>query len=988
VAQTVPPVLIELQLETAKIAAQMQQITGDFQNFGKTVEKQGGFLAQFKSTAAGVFAGDLMGQGLNMIKTAISGAIKDAQEYEVLLSKTAAVIESTGNAASISVEGLKQHASALENISGVDENLILNGENVIATFTNIRNAAGAGNDIFNQTTVAALDLSVALGQDMQSSAVQLGKALNDPIRGVTALQRVGVVFTAQQKEAIKAMVESGNVMGAQKIILAEMNREFGGAAAAAGDTFAGAIARAKDKVSDFGRDLVTNVQPILLSVGKAFGDFWSKYLSPVFTWVNKNKEALLIFVGVLTAAYVAMKTYNAIMIITKTTQQLYAVAQVLMSGGQLAAIASTNGLAASMLKLNATMYANPVGLIVAGIALLAAGFVIAWNHSKAFREIMITVGKAGLTALSFIIQQVGTLAVGILKVVTGPMRLLLKGLDMLGVKGAGSALKEIDGALKTVGTFFDGAAKKVESYKKTLDGLADKKITLPKFGKPGEKAGKTGEAELPGEGKTAEQIKAEKAAAKQRVKDIEAANKQVVKIYDNMNETIKTGQKKMTEAAEKRDKAIADAKKRYADLEIKITQKKNEELAKNKLAWEKSYDKAREDQRKRDAKIEADYIKKKESIEADYIKRKTDLNASAQDKIAKATASAAEKQASIVQKSIDRLTSAFASGTAASISQIFKDGAKTADDVIAQLKTKLVAAKELQANAGALAAAGYSQVFIEDIVKQGPVAGNEMAKALLSASADTRTELQGLYAQVDSISETGLDDLSKTMNAGARLATQALIDEYNAVPKELAKSIAETNNDLTKALSEANANYLEKLAEAATMRNEALADSKAVLNEALAAADEALADANKATLDEFTKAIQENKDALAEKLKEIQLDYDDAIAQIAEATKEKLQALQDDLQATIDKLKELGAAKDAATAAANSPASSYISPIKGSTGITGDNSKTPVTAKDVAMINYNYNTNVTGVNMTDPSATARAIDNTVRFGATQGLATR
>lgn len=964
-ADTIPPVLIELQLETARIASQMQQLTGDFQNFGKTVEKQGGFLEKFKATASGVFAGDVMVQGLSLLKGAIGGAIQDAQQYEVLLSKTKAVIESTGNAAGISVEGLKQHASALENISGIDENMILNGENVIATFTNIRNVAGEGNDIFNQTTNAALDLSSALGQDMQSSAIQLGKALNDPIKGVTALQRVGVTFDAQQKAQIKTMVESGNVMGAQKIILAEMNKEFGGAAKAAGDTFAGSVERAKDKVQDFARDLVTNLQPILLSIGKTIGDFYTKYLAPLFSWLGKNKEAVATFVAIIGTAVVAFKIYKGIMIATAAAQELYVVALALMKGAKLADVVATEAQTGAMVLLNAVMNANPIALVIAAVALLAAGFVYLWNKSEGFRAAMIKVFQILIDGAGYIVGAIGKL------------------LELA------SKIPGIGGKFKGISTAVNDAANDVRKFSDNLDKLKDAKISIPGFGgkKEDTGTGKTGGGTAPGGGKTAEQIKAEKAAAKQRVSDITKANKEVTSIYDKMHSAIDAGQKKMADAVDKRDKAITDTKKKYADLEIQITQKKDEELAKNQAAWTKAYEKANDDHRKRDAKIEADYAKKKASIESDYIQKKIDLNANAQDKIANATAAAAEKQASIVQKSIDRLTSAFASGTAASISQIFKDGAKTADDVIAQLKTKLSAAKELQANAGALAAAGYSQVFIEDIVKQGPVAGNEMAKALLSASADTQKELQSLYGEVNTISDTGLNDLAKTMNTGGKLATQELLDEFNAVPKELAKFITETNNDLTKSLATANADYLEKLAEAANTRNEALAESKAALDEALAAADAALAEANKATMDDFNKAIKENQDALKEALKGIQSDYDDAIAQIAKDTKEKLDALQADLEATIAKLKELGAAKDAAAAAANSPAANYKP--AGRVDMAGNVEY--YDAAKAAALNGNrpytvqYNTSVTGVNMSDPNAAAKAVDNTLRFGATQGL---
>jgi phage-related minor tail protein len=113
---------------------------------------------------------------------------------------------------------------------GCRRELIINSQNVLLTFTKVRNEAGKGNDIFTQGTKAALNLSTALGTDLQASTIQVGKALNDPIKGVTALQRVGVSFTAAQKDQIAAMVKSGDTMGAQKLILGELSTEFGGAA--------------------------------------------------------------------------------------------------------------------------------------------------------------------------------------------------------------------------------------------------------------------------------------------------------------------------------------------------------------------------------------------------------------------------------------------------------------------------------------------------------------------------------------------------------------------------------------------------------------------------------------------------------------------------------------------------------------------------------------------------------------------------------------
>lgn len=139
------------------------------------------------------------------------------------------VLKSTSGAVGLTADQLKDLASELQSVTNFGDEAIIGGENLLLTFTNI------GGDVFPRATETMLDMSQALGQDLKSSAVQLGKALNDPITGVTALQRVGVSFTEQQKDQIAAMVEAGDVMGAQTLILDELQKEFGGSARALAD---------------------------------------------------------------------------------------------------------------------------------------------------------------------------------------------------------------------------------------------------------------------------------------------------------------------------------------------------------------------------------------------------------------------------------------------------------------------------------------------------------------------------------------------------------------------------------------------------------------------------------------------------------------------------------------------------------------------------------------------------------------------------------
>jgi phage-related protein len=167
----------------------------------------------------------------------VSGFIQAAAESQKISRVTDAIIKSTGSAAQLSAEQVGNLATSLSNLSGVDDELIQSAENVLLTFTNVRNELGAGNNVFDRTTEAALNMATVLGGDPTSSIQQLGKALNDPAQGLTKLARAGVVFTDQQKEQVKALQESGDLLGAQKVILAELDKEFGGAAAAAADPF-------------------------------------------------------------------------------------------------------------------------------------------------------------------------------------------------------------------------------------------------------------------------------------------------------------------------------------------------------------------------------------------------------------------------------------------------------------------------------------------------------------------------------------------------------------------------------------------------------------------------------------------------------------------------------------------------------------------------------------------------------------------------------
>lgn len=159
-------------------------------------------------------------------KVAVDAATESAQA----MAQVEAALKSMGPEAGKTSAQLKTAAEQLQHLSTFDDDDIL--KSVTANMLTFGNVTG---ETFDRAQQAAVDLSARLGQDLQSSAIQVGKALNDPIKGVTALTRVGVSFTQQQKDQIKAMVEAGDTAGAQAIILGELEKQFGGAAKAQRD---------------------------------------------------------------------------------------------------------------------------------------------------------------------------------------------------------------------------------------------------------------------------------------------------------------------------------------------------------------------------------------------------------------------------------------------------------------------------------------------------------------------------------------------------------------------------------------------------------------------------------------------------------------------------------------------------------------------------------------------------------------------------------
>lgn len=413
----------------------------EFAKVGESAERSGrgvgilsahfGHFGAAVRTGAGIALG---AAGLGGLIEGFKGFYAEARESQKVGAQTAAAIKSTGGAAHVTADQIGTLTTAISNKVGVDDEAIQTGANLLLTFTGIRNEAGKGNDIFNQATATITDMTAAMNggvvsqEGLKASAIQVGKALNDPIKGMTALAKVGVTFTKQQKDQIAALVGSGHSLDAQKVILKELNKEFGGSAAAgstATQKLGVAFGNIKEQLGNYllpvidkaaswfasklpgAMDVATRafgvIKTGIAAMVSAFqeGDVTSTGF--VGTMENIGVQARHAFDTFRTEILPALKNFAGFVIGTVIPTLVtfggwlikYRGWLIPIAGG-ITAVAAAVKIATEVTKawaiaqkiLNVVMALNPFALVVLALVGLGAALYIAWKKSETFRDVV------------------------------------------------------------------------------------------------------------------------------------------------------------------------------------------------------------------------------------------------------------------------------------------------------------------------------------------------------------------------------------------------------------------------------------------------------------------------------------------------------------------------------------------------------------------------------------------------------------------------
>ena len=264
-------------VEAERNLDRMGEAAGRAGNDAQGLEKQSSGLASTFKRLAPLAAGLAASLAGMFSARAVIGA---AEQYENRMARVNAVIQATGGVAGRTAEQLEANAQALARATLESVDGVMQAQQTLLTFRNVQG------EVFDRAIESAADLSAAMGQDLTSSTRQLARALEDPIQGVTALTRSGTVFTQQQRDMIRTLVESGDLLGAQNLILEELEGQYGGVAQAGAG-----LREAKDSLSQSFTNLLISINENL-GLTDRLSSLYSS-LSDNVQWLADNLDSVL-----------------------------------------------------------------------------------------------------------------------------------------------------------------------------------------------------------------------------------------------------------------------------------------------------------------------------------------------------------------------------------------------------------------------------------------------------------------------------------------------------------------------------------------------------------------------------------------------------------------------------------------------------------------------------------------------------------------------
>ncbi len=210
-----------LNAASSNVKGRFEEMTGSLGPLGSALAE----IGPYGLAAGAAFA---------LIGETLAKSLEEASQAEQSYNRLVAVLKATGDSSGLTANELVGLSKSLEATTLTTSEKVQDAAAILATFHSV------SGETFTRAITLAQDMSAVFGKDLSASAMQLGKALEDPVNGLTSLRRVGVVFTQDQRDLIKSLAETGQTAEAQKVILDALQAKVGGSGAAVDQGLAGA----------------------------------------------------------------------------------------------------------------------------------------------------------------------------------------------------------------------------------------------------------------------------------------------------------------------------------------------------------------------------------------------------------------------------------------------------------------------------------------------------------------------------------------------------------------------------------------------------------------------------------------------------------------------------------------------------------------------------------------------------------------------------
>ena len=915
-----PPVIFEIKALTDKAMAEFKEVNKELEKMEGTASKAGGSVSGIDK-ASKLATGAVLAMGAAFAGFAAIG-IKEAIEAEGIMTR----LQATMSAAGINT------AKAREQVSKLSESFVQLGfddEEASSAMENLIRMTG-DLDKSQKLLVMSADLARAKNISLTQASTMLARAATGNTR---VFKQMGITLddSLPKSEALKKAMD-------------QLQTKIGGQAQAATKTFAVQVQILKEQFNNAAQ----SVGMVLLPMLKRLIEIFNQSVE----FVKKYKTQFQIFAGVILTITLALAAYNVVQKVSTALTKAWTVVTTIQK-------TVMSMLTGQQLALNTAMELNPIGLIVGAVVLLIGAFVLLWNKCEPFRKIMIEIGKVGLKVFGGLIQIVGILATGYIKIVTGPLKLLLKGLSLLGVDAAGKALKGIESATDGIGKFFDGAAKKVTSLADGLDKFNKPiKLTFGKLEVPNlpnvEDLGGTGTGTGTGTGAGTDTKKAMETLKKDNegyMKIVDSLNKKIINAKEKFND-------KMAELEDSHFKKIDSLNADAAAAVGSATKQHLDKLEKLEIDAETKRFKLKSDALKKTLKLQADAKEKIEQLEKDYADKVAKLNKDASDKIAKLEKDSANKISKLRNDAKEKIVKLEQDGAekVLKINQDYSDKVasltKKKNDDLSKLglsnqeklegitqsgSDKLLSIVRQSVDRLRDAYAKGTEFKLGDIFKGLVEAGNTSADQLVTTMRTKLDSIKLLAKNAAQLAELGFSQtfIEQVVGSGDELGNQLASSIIGATPetiselrslygqietqsseglnalannmstgaslatKELTQAYVDARKDTAEALAAQATDYLNSQVEINKAFNDGMTEAEKDRNVALVQAAKDMSEAIAATNKDLTEAIAEAQADLVESVAAVNKELVEALAEAQKDLTESIAAVNKDLSNAI-----------------------------------------------------------------------------------------